>query len=145
MIPARVKIQRLTPTAKLPARATEGAAGFDVYCSGKFEIWPNETVSVSTDILIEVPKGYEAQVRSRSGLSIQGVIVVNSPGTIDSDYRGELRVLLKNIGSYRKTFEHGERVAQLVFQKLPDVVIEEAPIDESSSARGSGGFGSTGK
>lgn len=147
MIPIRVKVQRLTPTAKLPTRATAGAAGFDLYSDEDFMSIAGTRHVISTGLRIEVPEGYEAQVRARSGLARDGFIIANAPGTIDSDYRGEVKVLLVNLGcgDIKREFRRGDRIAQLVFQKLPDIIIEEAPVEETSTARGAGGFGSTGK
>lgn len=102
-----------------------------------------EIVKVPTGVRLRIPPGYEAQVRSRSGLAARGIIVVNSPGTIDSDYRGEVCVLLQ---STKRTHEvkEGDRIAQLVFQQVPEVYFEVVEALEIDTVRGMGGFGSTG-
>ena len=93
---------------------------------------------------MEIPAGFEAQIRPRSGLALRfGLSVLNSPGTIDSDYRGEVGVLLVNLGNIKQTVRHGDRIAQIVFAKVTPVRFEEAEV-LSESARGQGGFGSTG-
>lgn len=142
--PPALKVQRLHPEARLPARATEGASGLDLCAclpDGDLVLGP-DPVRVPTGVAIEFPAGYDAQVRPRSGLSLQGVGV--SFGTIDSDYRGEVLVtvhLLGAIASY--TVRHGDRIAQLVVASLAELpVVEVAAL--TPSARGAGGHGSTG-
>ena len=129
----------------LPARATTGAAGYDV-CSAdlEFTLQPMERRLVRTGLALAVPSGYEAQVRPRSGLALRhGVTLPNAPATIDSDYRGELLIGLINLGPDPVLVSRGMRIAQLVFQRVADVVLE--PVTElPASERGSGGFGSTG-
>lgn len=105
---------------------------------------PLERVMVPTGILLEIPQGYEAQVRPRSGLAIkQGLTCLNSPGTIDADYRGELKVILINLSAQPQVIEHGDRIAQMVFQKVELVELElTTAINETE--RNAGGFGHTG-
>lgn len=135
---------RLEPGAELPTRANPGDSGFDLRALEGGEIAPSEIFKVRTGIHLEIPEGYEAQVRSRSGLAGAGVSVANSPGTVDSGYRGEVCVLLINHGRDFFKFEAGERIAQLVFAPVCHSV-ELRPVGElGSSARGDGGFGSSG-
>jgi dUTP pyrophosphatase len=139
-----LKVRKLHPDAQLPARATEGASGLDIYAclpDGELLLGP-DPVRVGTGIAIEFPRGYDVQVRPRSGLSLKGVGC--SFGTIDSDYRGEVLVTLWAFGSraeYR--VQHGERIAQLVVTPLADLPVVEVE-QLSPSERGSGGHGSTG-
>ena len=131
--------------AKLPTRGTPFAAGLDIYASETAQLLPGQQKLVGTGLLIEVPEGYEAQVRSRSGLAAKNrVSVVNSPGTIDPDYRGELKVLLVNNGQGDFWVAPGDRIAQLVI--APVSYNEVVEVEELSPAptRGDKGFGSTG-
>lgn len=160
-----VKIMLTHPEAVMPTYAKDGDAGADIYVlpnpnspDGTWEIKPGETVMVDTGIRMELPQGWEMQVRSRSGLAKKGLVVANSPGTIDSGYRGPCKVLLRNAtqakylaavpGGMAKeetvfTIEPGERVAQFVLKRAPQATFER--VEElSDSERGEGGFGSTG-
>lgn len=131
---------------KLPSYATEGSAGMDLYADIKdsISIKPMERVLIPTGIYIELPKGYEAQVRPRSGLSFKkGLTVANAPGTIDSDYRGEIGVIMVNLSNEEQVIEKGERIAQMIVAKYSFVSWQEVDSIESSD-RGSGGFGHTG-
>jgi len=135
----------LGPDATLPAYQTAGAAGMDLCSAIDFELAPMERLLVPTDIKIAIPAGYEGQVRPRSGLAVRhGIGMVNTPGTIDCDYRGEIKVLLINLGQDAVTFQKGDRVAQLV---ICPVVRAELHIETTleETERGVGGFGSTGK
>lgn len=130
----------------LPSYQTEGSAGMDIYASVKNNIIinPLERVLVPTGLYIALPKGFEAQIRPRSGLAIkQGLTCLNTPGTIDSDYRGEINVILINLSNEVQTIKNGDRIAQMVIAKYEtsewDLV---ETLDETE--RGSGGFGSTG-
>ena len=130
----------------LPAYATEGAAALDLLAAiaGPVTLKPLSRALVPTGISIALPAGYEAQVRPRSGLALeQGVTVLNSPGTIDSDYRGEVHVLLANLGGAPFEVRRGERVAQLVVQPVVQARFIETEV-VSKTDRGAGGFGSTG-
>jgi dUTP pyrophosphatase len=130
----------------LPAYATEHAAGMDLYAAVQSDIvlQPGQRKLIPTGISIALPEGYEAQVRPRSGLAIKnGVTVLNSPGTIDADYRGEVQVILANLGEAAFTVTRGMRVAQMVVAPYSRVEWEEAE-QLSLTARGAGGFGSTG-
>ena len=143
-----VRIRRLAHAEGLPFPdyATAGAAGADV-CAAidrDLVIEPGTRAAVATGLVVEIPTGFEGQVRPRSGLAIRhGLTVVNAPGTIDSDYRGELKVLMVNLGSEPATIGRGERIAQLVIAPVTSAVFVES-AELSSSARGDGGFGSTG-
>lgn len=143
-VSAALKIKRIVADAKLPERATEGASGLDLcaYLPDGEIILGIDPVRVPTGIAIELPEGYEAQVRPRSGLSLKGIGV--SFGTIDSDYRGEVLVTMWVFGSRREyTVRHGDRIAQLVIARLAELPVVE--VDElTSSERGAGGHGSTG-
>lgn len=130
----------------LPVYATAGSAGMDLVAAivGSIELLPGARTLVPTGLRIAVPEGFEAQVRPRSGFALkQGLVVPNAPGTIDSDYRGEVGVILMNLGSEAVRIERGTRIAQLVF--APVVRAEWAPAASlSATARGAGGFGHTG-
>jgi dUTP pyrophosphatase len=145
---ARVRVRRLAGATDLPmpVRATEHAAGFDLRAAVADELLlaPGERKKVGTGIAIALPEGYEAQVRPRSGLALRhGLTLLNSPGTVDADYRGEIGVILINLGERPVAIRRGDRIAQLVVQRLPEVGWEEVErLPES--ARGAGGFGHTG-
>ena len=131
----------------LPEYQTEHSAGVDLFACTVHEetIQPGEIKLVPTGIRIAIPDGYEAQIRPRSGLALRsGISMVNTPGTIDADYRGEIKVIMINHGSEPFQFVHGERIAQMVFNPIVQSTwIETNQLDES--ARGDGGFGHTGK
>ena len=128
----------------LPNYETIGAAGVDLRASEKAIVLPGERAAVSTGLKIEIPEGFEAQVRPRSGMAIKnGVTILNSPGTIDSDYRGEIKIIIINHGANPFTIEAGDRIAQLVF--APVVHVSWAECDDlGSTERGDGRFGSSG-
>jgi dUTP pyrophosphatase len=144
-----VRIRRL-PHAEglpLPIYATGGAAGADLCAAvaDEIEIEPGRRQAVPTGLVLEIPNGFEGQVRPRSGLAIRhGLTVVNAPGTIDSDYRGELKVLLVNLGTDTVSIARGDRIAQLVVAPVTRAAFIETD-DLTASDRGAGGFGSTGK
>ena len=146
-----VRVQRLPHGADLdlPAYQSAGAAGVDLAAAveggSPLTIAPGARAMVPTGLSIELPEGFEAQVRPRSGLAAKhGVTVLNSPGTIDADYRGEIKVILINLGEEPFTVARGDRIAQMVVQPVVRVTFEEADA-LSSSARGDGGFGSSGR
>jgi dUTP pyrophosphatase len=131
----------------LPAYATEGSSGLDLRANIEAEIvlQPLERALVPTGLFIELPLGYEAQVRPRSGLAIkQGITCLNSPGTVDADYRGELKVVLINLSNEHQVIHPGERIAQMVIQKVEHVTLVEVK-EIGTTTRGEGGFGHTGK
>ena len=132
----------------LPAYETAGAAGMDLRAAVEADrplfLGPGKRVLVPTGFIFEVPAGYEAQIRPRSGLAFKnGITCLNTPGTIDSDYRGEVKVLLINLGDEDFLIERGMRVAQMVIAPVTQVAVLET-TDASDTARGAGGFGSTG-
>jgi len=136
--------------ARLPSYATAGAAGLDLSAAleAPLTLAPGARAAVPTGLSIALPPGHEGQVRPRSGLaSKHGVTVVNAPGTIDEDYRGEVRVLLVNLGSEPYMIQSGDRIAQLVVAPVTHVVVlAVAQLDElGTTERGSGGFGSSGR
>lgn len=141
-----LKLRRLRPAAVRPRYMTEGAAGMDLASAadGPLILNPGARAGVPTGWALEIPRGYEGQVRPRSGLaSKHGVTVVNAPGTIDSDYRGEVIVLLVNLGAEPYTIAPGDRVAQLVLAPVTQAAVVE--VDAlADTTRGSGGFGSSG-
>jgi dUTP pyrophosphatase len=140
----QIRFQMLSSKASLPTYATAGSAGLDLSAACEVTIPPGEHVSVPTGVAVEIPAGWEGQIRPRSGLAARhGVTVLNAPGTIDSDYRGEIRVLLINLG--REPFEVtvGMRIAQMIIAAASQSDI--AVADRLSvTHRGDGGFGSTG-
>ena len=143
-----VKVRRVPHGAglPLPSYASDGAAGIDLYYAGADTFLdPGAWRAFDTGIEVEIPAGHEGQIRPRSGLAyVNGVTVLNSPGTIDSDYRGEVRVILINHGDCPVPFWYGDRIAQLVIAPVTRAHIAEAD-DLSGTARGACGFGSTGR
>ncbi|MGE0707893.1 MAG: dUTP diphosphatase [Planctomycetota bacterium] len=145
-----LRILRLAHAADLPLPRyeTEHSAGLDLRAALPEEeplaLHPGERALVPTGLRLEIPEGHEGQVRPRSGMAVRhGVTVLNAPGTIDADYRGEVQVILYNAGQQQHTITRGERIAQLVIAPVSRVVLEEAR-DLSTTERGEGGFGSTG-
>jgi dUTP pyrophosphatase len=131
----------------MPSYATEGSAGMDLYANNEEAIilGPGERSLIPTGIHIELPDGFEAQVRPRSGLAVRnGITVLNAPGTVDSDYRGEIKVPLVNLGQEDFTIVRGERIAQMVIARYEKISWQAAEI-LSDTHRGEGGFGHTGK
>lgn len=133
----------------LPAYQSDHAAGFDLVAAvpedGALTLAPSDRVLIPTGLVFELPDGYEAQVRPRSGLALKhGITVLNSPGTIDADYRGEVKVLLVNLGSDTFLIQRGDRIAQAVIAPVTHVNIVEAQA-LGDTGRGQGGFGSTGQ
>lgn len=145
-LPIRIEWKRLSPLARIPEYQSSLAAGMDVHAAitDSMLLEPNRVVLVPTGFALAIPEGFEAQVRPRSGLSTKhGVTVPNAPGTIDADYRGEVKVALINLGREDFMVEPGMRVAQLVFAPVARAGIVEV-AELSSTDRGTGGFGSTG-
>ena len=144
-----IRLRRL-PHARdlpLPSRQTEHSAGFDLRAAveKEIEIKPGQIQLIETGFEIEIPHGFEAQIRARSGLAVKyGITLINAIGTIDSDYRGELKIPLINHGSSAHVIQRGDRIAQMILIKLPETeVIEVETL--SDTTRGSGGFGHTGR
>ncbi|HVS13367.1 MAG TPA: dUTP diphosphatase [Thermoanaerobaculia bacterium] len=136
------------PDARLPVRGSAGAAGYDVAAAvaAPLVLAPGARCAVPTGLVLEIPPGFEAQVRPRSGRAArEGLTVLNAPGTIDSDYRGEVQVLLVNLGASPVTIEPGDRLAQLVVMPVLDVSWEESAEGLEPTARNAGGFGSSGR
>ena len=128
-----------------PTYATDGAAGLDVVSAEDITLAPGQRHAVATGFAIAIPEGYEVQVRPRSGLALKhGITCLNTPGTIDHDYRGEVKVILANLGAEAFEVRRGERIAQLVPATVQKVAFREV-VDLSETVRGAGGFGSTGR
>jgi len=141
----KLKVKKLSKLAEIPQYQTEESAGFDLHSVDDVILKPFERKLIATGISFEIPKGYEIQIRPRSGLAYKhGITVLNSPGTIDSDYRGEIKILLINHSDEDFEIKVGERVAQAVIQKVYQASFEEVE-DLNSTVRGVAGFGSTGK
>lgn len=140
----KVKILKLTKEAKIPIKSLEGDAGYDVFASETALLKPMERKLIGTGIKIAVPKNIEAQIRPKSGLAInKGLAVLNSPGTVDPNYRGEIKVILLNLGEKEIKLEKGQKIAQIVFNHFESPELEETEkLDETE--RNEGGFGSTG-
>ena len=143
----KIKVKVLDNSITLPKYETVSSAGMDIRAfipEGKIEIEPQERKLIRTGLYLEIPKGYEVQIRPRSGLALKnGIIVLNSPGTIDADYRGELRVILINHSADRFLITNEMRIAQMVVAQFSRVDLFEVE-DLSETDRGEGGFGSTG-
>ncbi len=144
---ATLRVRRLRAGAELPRYMSAGAAGVELASAADapIELAPGARVAVPTGLALEIPAGFEGQVRPRSGLAARaGITVLNAPGTIDSDYRGEVLVLIVNLGTEPYRVEPGERIAQLVVAPVVQVDIEESEA-LPETARGEGGFGHTGR
>ena len=143
-----IKIKKLQHGSRLPLPtfATPGSSGVDLYAAVEKPVilQPGEISLIHAGIIVEIPPGYEGQVRPRSGLALKhGIGIVNSPGTIDSDYRGEVAIILINFGRHPFTISHGDRIAQMVFHRVePATIIEVTEVNDTH--RGAGGFGHTG-
>lgn len=146
LAPIRIALQRLPHGAglPLPAYATHGAAGMDVVAAEEVTIAPGARHAVATGFAMAIPEGYEVQVRPRSGLALKhGVTCLNTPGTIDCDYRGEVKVILANLGDVPFAIARGDRIAQLVPAPVQRATLDEVAVLDAT-VRGAGGFGSTG-
>lgn len=145
----QIKIKKLDGYSDLPIpqKMSEFASGYDIYAAVEDTVIlkPGERGLIPTGFSLEMPPGIEAQIRPRSGLALRnGISMVNTPGTIDADYRGHVQVILINLGDEDFIINRGDRIAQLVFMQLPEVNLKEV-AEVNSSNRGSGGFGHTGK
>lgn len=142
-----LKIKRVKKSdLPLPAYETDGSAGMDIRASldGDVTLEPGDIKLIPTGISVSIPIGYEGQIRPRSGLALKhGIGLVNSPGTIDSDYRGEVRIIMINHGKKSFTIKHGDRIAQMIIARICHAVVEEVP-ELDSTGRGQGGFGHSG-
>lgn len=142
--PMEIVFERLTETARMPFYAHEGDAGMDLCADEALTLASGDRAAVSTGLRVRLPEGTEGQVRPRSGLALRhGVTVANAPGTIDAGYRGELKVILVNLGREPFAVERGMRIAQLVVAPILRPTIVAGVVDDVTS-RGAGGFGSTG-
>jgi dUTP pyrophosphatase len=143
--PVTVRVKILSPDAKMPQAARAGDVAYDLYSAVDYELKPMEHYAISTGIAVEIPEGFEGQVRPRSGVAMkEGVTVLNTPGTIDSGYRGEVKTIMINLGDRPFHITKGMRISQLAIRPVPVVIFIE--VDElSDTERGEGGFGSTGK
>jgi dUTP pyrophosphatase len=141
----KVHVKLLSPEAKMPKAAKKGDVAFDLFSTIDYELRPGERFAVPTGIALEIPPGYEGEVRPRSGLALrEGVTVLNTPGTIDSGYRGEVKTIMINHNGEPFKITKGMRISQLAIRPVPEVEFIE--VDElSDTERGEGGFGSTGK
>lgn len=141
----QVKFKKLTESAVVPQYKSAEAAGMDLCADESVVVYRDNIKLIKTGIAIELPQGYEAQVRPRSGLALKhGITVLNSPGTVDSDYRGDISVMLINLGTEVFHVERGDRIAQLIITPVSKAEMIEVK-ELGSSERGEGGFGSTGK
>ncbi len=142
----KIKLKKVRKDAKIPKYMTQKSAGLDIFAciSSNITLKPGQRTLIPTGIAISLPEGYEAQIRPRSGLALNyGIIPLNTPGTIDADYRGEIKIILANLGENEFTVKNGDRVAQMVINKIEKVeFVEVEELD--NSLRGEGGFGSTG-
>ena len=142
----KIQIKKLSNTVSIPKYETAGSSGMDIaaHIENNIIINPGEKALVSTGFSVAVPKGYEIQIRPRSGLAAKkNITVLNTPGTIDADYRGEIKVILINLGKEKFVVENGERIAQMVVCPVVQANLEEVK-ELSETKRGSSGFGSTG-
>ena len=142
----KIQIKKLSTSVSIPKYETPGSSGLDVaaYIENNIIIYPGEKAIVSTGFSISVPIGYEVQIRPRSGLAAKkNITVLNTPGTIDADYRGEIKIILINLGKEKFIIENGDRIAQMVVCPVVQADLEEVK-ELSNTERGSGGFGSTG-
>ena len=142
----KIQIKKLSSSVSIPKYETPGSSGMDIaaHIENNIIINPGEKALVPTGFSIAIPKGYEVQIRPRSGLAAKkNITVLNTPGTIDADYRGEIKVILINLGKEKFIIENGERIAQMVVCPVIQAKLEEVK-ELSDTYRGSGGFGSTG-
>jgi dUTP pyrophosphatase len=142
----KIQIKKLSNSVSIPKYETPGSSGMDIaaHIENNIIINPGEKALVPTGFSIAIPRGYEVQIRPRSGLAAKkNITVLNTPGTIDADYRGEIKVILINLGKEKFTIENGERIAQMVVCPVVQTILEEVK-ELSDTKRGSGGFGSTG-
>jgi dUTP pyrophosphatase len=139
-----VRVRLLTPDSKMPSLANEGDVAFDLYSTFDFDLQPGQRVAVPIGISLEIPRGYEGEVRPRSGLALQhGVTVLNAPGSIDSGYRGEIKSILVNLGTETFRITKGMRISQLAIRPVPDIRLVKSET-LAPSERGEKGFGSSG-
>jgi dUTP pyrophosphatase len=144
----KIQIKKLSISVPIPKYETPGSSGLDIaaHIESNIIIYPNEKALVSTGFSLSIPIGYEVQIRPRSGLAVKkNITVLNTPGTIDADYRGEIKVILINLGKEKFIIENGDRIAQMVVCPVVRADLEEVEeLSDANTERGSGGFGSTG-
>ena len=139
-----VKVKRLDDEVKMPAYAHKGDSGMDLYANEDATLESLERKAIGTGLKIEIPEGYEAQVRPKSGLAVNhGITVLNTPGTVDSSYRGEIKVIIANLSKEAYKIEKGKKIAQIVFAKV-EIADTEETKELNETTRNEGGFGSTG-
>lgn len=138
-----IKFQKLHPDAQVPSYAHTGDAGADVYSVAEVTLQQGDRAAIPTGLAVDIPLGYEIQVRPKSGLALKhGIAVLNSPGTVDAGYRGEIQIIVINLGKEAYTFAKGQKIAQLVLKPVIQAQYVEGEL--GTSDRGVGGFGSTG-
>lgn len=142
MVDEEIIFEKIDEDARLPERQHENDAGYDLFSIEEVKIETGEVKTVGIGLKVKLPSELEAQIRPRSGLSLSGITVMNSPGTIDSGYRGEVRVILANLLGDEIVIEKGDRIAQMVFTRVEHPKVKEGNLDETE--RGESGFGSTG-
>ena len=143
----KILVKKFNKNIKLPTYKTSGSSGMDLvaYIKNKITINPGKTALISTGIAVAIPKNYEIQIRPRSGLAVKkGISVLNTPGTVDSDYRGEIRIILINLSKKSFVIKSGDRIAQMVLCPVSKAKFKDVK-SLTNTARGKGGFGSTGK
>jgi dUTP pyrophosphatase len=141
----KIKIKKIHPDAIIPKYAHDGDAGMDLFSVEDVVIKPRYRLAVRTGLEFEIPNGYEMQIRPRSGMALKsGITVLNTPGTVDSGYRGEIKAILINLSSEDYSIKKGDKICQAIINKVERVQIEETK-ELSETKRGKGGFGSTGK
>ncbi|MBT3583208.1 dUTP diphosphatase [Candidatus Woesearchaeota archaeon] len=139
----RIKVVKINEDILLPKYKTEGAAAVDLHSTTDIILPTNNVIAVPTGLKVEIPEGYELQIRQRSGLGKKGIIIPNSPGTIDSDFRGEVHILLLNLSTEDFEIKKGDRIAQAVLNKFEKIDWDEVK-ELTETERGEGAFGSTG-
>lgn len=146
-----IQVLKAKPTSKIPVRATTGSSGYDLYSTERVVVHARSSILVPTGLKVKIPEGYELQVRPKSGIALKyRLTVLNTPGTIDSDYRGEIGVIIVNHSEIDHVFEKYDKIAQIVCCRISPINFVEVTEDEynkedSVNERGTGGFGSTGK
>ena len=142
-----VRVARIHPDAQLPKQGSDLAAGFDLFCVERVEVQKGTTELLPTGLVMEIPAGWEGQIRCRSGLGKKGLILPNGVGTIDADYRGEVNVLAHWIGDGESyVVEKGERIGQFLVKRVPRIIFVEVNREDlDDTGRGDGGYGSTGR
>ncbi len=139
-------VERMTETAKLPVRAHPTDAGWDIFADEDVKLFVGRVVAIKTGLKLSIPEGWEVQVRCRGSIAMKGIVVANSPGTVDSGYRGEIKVLLMLMNPVNDSYDiwKGDKIAQLIFSPTYDITLQEGEVKQDSD-RNSNAFGSTGK